>query len=418
MNTRMQLFGFSFFFLCLLFLYALRAPAASDGPSRCYRITLPDSAATEVSPETRQEVWCYQKVTNPPEATYIYNADEGEVRPELSLIVENDGMLVHGSLAGGEITVHRVSSKAFNPFNIPLAEPSDAEALPENYAARLADSARANLTFLLSQPSSLTENFILEEGTVTVEATYQPWRGYWWPYKGLPMTTPLSKYDRFVTARTGSNPGSRSYEASRHTYKGIWWEGHCNGWAASAILRAEPKSAKTDSRTGITFTVSDIKGLLAERDYCAKAAFFGKRNRGGGPLNDIVPALFHKTITYYIGTLGKPVAVDYRNDSVVDNHIISGYTMNMERTGTNLYRVTVTARFHKYDGLRSNQPGTAPVYTRTYKYTLRTDASGAPIGGSWISTNPDFIWVPLSSGSSCKHNPRVQSNWVDEIRNL
>src|SRR5262249_43999970 len=151
---------------------------------------------------------------------------------------------------------------------------------------------------------------------------YFPWRGYWWPFKGQSLAGPLSRYDQFVAARTGSNPGSRAWEASHHYSTGIWWQGHCNGWAASALLRAHPSTAKRDRVSGVVFSVSDQKGILAEKDFCAAVAFFGHRENGlptDDPY-DIHPALFHQTLTYYIGQLHKPVAMDYHADPVIDNH--------------------------------------------------------------------------------------------------
>src|SRR5690606_15105934 len=246
-------------------------------------------------------------------------------------------------------------------------------------------------------------------------------RGYWWPYKGAPLygsaNSPLSKYDRYVQAHTGSNPNSVSWERTNHRYKGVSWEGHCNGWAASAVLRAEPRVSRRDPVSGITFSVGDQKGLLAETDYCAKVAFFGTRYPKGSR-QDIFPDRFHKTLGYYISNLGKPVNLDYNSAGPVDNHVITGYSMNIQSTGTNVYTVTAKLTVHKYDSSSSAAPGMAPTYIRNYKYQLHTDSAGNILRGTWLTNNPDFLWVPLSPTECSSNNPRINSQMVLNILNL
>jgi hypothetical protein len=199
-------------------------------------------------------------------------------------------------------------------------------------------------------------------------------------------------------------------------YKGVWWEGHCNGWAASSILRNQPTISRTDSSTGLVFSVSDQKGILAEHDYCAKATMYGKRYRGGGDnIWDMDPAVFHNAILYYIGRLGKPIAMDYRRDGAVDNHVVSGYGMQIVRSSPTLLNVITTLRVHKYDGKKTDVPGIAPAYSRVYKYELRQDGSGRTIGGRWLSNNPDFLWAPLGP-TNCKRNgAELKEDYVQAI---
>lgn len=338
MNSRSLLFS------TLAAIVGFSFPARADEKPNCYQFKMTESAESSVVVETKSELWCYQRLTHPVGAVYIYNADDERVRPELAMVVEADGLLTHGSLLGGKTTVHRMKASQYNPFPVPLREPTDVPTAIEP-TRDLSDSAQEVLKYLLSEPAQF-EDLTLREGVVTGQAvaSFKPWRGYWWPYKGRPLagssTSPLVKYDRFVRAREGASPGSQSYENAHHSYHGVWWEGHCNGWAASTVLRSEPKTSKLDSRTGIRFSVSDQKGLLAEADYCANASFFGRRNNGSGDPRDIYPALFHQTLTYYIGRLGKPIVCDYRSDSPVDNHVISGYTMSIVKTGPNTSTVT------------------------------------------------------------------------------
>jgi hypothetical protein len=423
--------GKSFFlpglFTCAILQCALTARAgAADNRIHCYRIPGWDRSSPA-------EVWCYQRLTNQagpvsPSGrsgrTFIFNADGGEVRPETSLILENDGTLVHGSLLNGRISVQRVQSRQFNPYSVPLEEPRDGAALraPLPEGPGLRRSAKGVLD-LLSAPmvAAKAKSFPFQAGMFTARAAAKtlPWRGFSWPNLGLPLAatwwSPMAKYDKYMEGRTGRNPGSRDWEGKHHTARNLVWRGHCNGWAASAILRHEPKVPRRDPRTGTVFSVSDQKGLMAETDYCAKAAFFGRRyNHPGDDLHDIDPATFHKALIYYIGTLGKPLAVDYYPNEIVDTHVISGYSITIDGRGA----VTADLVMHAYDEEITDQPGPAPSYAKTYSYTLTKDAAGNISGGTWQTENPDFLWAPLGFGICRSNNPNVTLEGVESILQL
>ena len=408
--------------ICTAFLFSLSTSAlAAD--TQCFKFDIVDSPEMAVSlTGSHVERWCYQSLPNPIGAYFVFNADEPTVRPELSFVIETDGRMTHGSMLAGQLTVHQLDARSFNPFSVPLKPPHAVTALGNIMDSGLSESATEVLR-QLNDEAQPTSSLALEEGefTVSVPASVLPWRGYWWPYNNAPLygssSSPLAKFDRFVKARTGTNPGAQAWERSRHRFKGIFWEGHCNGWAASAILRAQPMTSKYDATSNTTFSVPDQKGILAEKDYCANVAFFGRRYRGnsGDDKRDIYPHVFHRAITYYLGQLGKPVAMDYHRDISVDNHIASGYKMTIKKTGEGVYDVKTVLAMHKYDGSRHTKPGVAPRYTRTYRYKLLTDASGNITGGSWSSGNPDFLWVPLSPTSCSTNNPRVTESSVLSI---
>jgi hypothetical protein len=337
------------------------------------------------------------------------------------MILHPDGILKHGSLQAGERTIHQVQSRNFNPFDLPLAEPAGEPSAPVYHTQSFDESRQKTLNLLLTQPAEEEGHEIELNQAGAARAAYVPWRGYWWPYEGRPLSkgrnSPLGKFDRFMQGRTGENPGAMIWENRHHRYRGIWWEGHCNGWAAASILRAEPRLVRIDSDSGTAFSISDQKGLLSELDYCAKATMFGKRYNGrGDPLWDIAPDLFHKTLTYYIGTLHKPVITDYDRRSAVNNHIISAYQMEMEDRGPYHMTIKTTLTMHGYDTKIVDAPGAAPSYKKVYRYTLGLDRNGNLSGGRWLSENPDFLWVPLSLGSNCsQNNPNMKSAWVNAL---
>src|SRR5262249_4058512 len=74
----------------------------------------------------------------------------------------------------------------------------------------------------------------------------QPWSGWWWPASDgagptlFAPNSPLDKYDRYVAAVTGSSPGTLTWERSQVYFPDNPWAGHCNGFAAAALLEPEP----------------------------------------------------------------------------------------------------------------------------------------------------------------------------------
>lgn len=409
----------SFLFMTLVWL----EPAISA--TNCYRLSLPERPEPASSIEIPSEIWCYERLAYPVGSVYIYNADGNEVRPELAMVVDADGLLTHGSLAAGEVTIHSIHSSVLNPFSIPVDEPMHSESV-QIETALFEESANSVLKALLQQRSA-PEGMLLEPGTfsASVPSNRLPWRGFWWPWKKQTISngpdSPLGKYDQFVQSRTGQNPNSVAWENDIHKGDEHWWKGHCNGWAASAILREQPRKTKKDPQTGMKFTVSDQKGLLAETDYCAKISYYGKRYRGnpGDDIKDVYPDVFHKTLTYYVGELKKPFPFDYYPDKTVDNHVVSGYTLRVQKISPNTYRVNARLKMHKYDSRRINNPGTAPSYYRSYSYTLKVDSAGQIIGGEWISSkNPDYMWVPLAVADCSLNNPRMTHQWVATILDL
>lgn len=406
------------FFTALFILATITSiKSYGDAPPTCYRLQIKNSPEREVEFDTHSEVWCYQNILTPQRKLFIYNADQPQIKPELSLILDEAGVITHGSLVAGKLSVHQVQSKVFNPFSVPLVQPKNQKPI-KNLTTNQINLLQTSQAFkyLISAAKSPVANFSLNisEPKLQSVSTVLPWRGYWWPRQNGSILRPLAKYDRFVESQTGVNPGTVVVENTRHPRSNVTWSGHCNGWAASSILRAEPSQPRTDLTSGITFSVSDQKGILAEADYCVPTAFFGNRNRGGGNKGDIRPELFHKTLLYYVGELQKPLALDVHSSPAVDNHIISAYDMEIAPMSAHTFLVTATVTIHGYDHTIIEIPGVAPTYTKIYKYNLTTDESGQPIGGTWISENPDFMWVPLSPG----HCQKIEEQWLNTLLSM
>ncbi len=397
----------------LVFIFSLLVGLV-HADTRCYPLT-------RAEPEgERVESWCYERL--PDGGLRIYNAD-AEVRPELAISIDPHGTITHGSLLAGEITYHRVHRDEFNPFAIPLSEPVMLEPSSTPGAAVLNE---ARLVFeRMEQASALTVRPLslrAEDGTLRARADWKPWRGSSWSFKSKQLyegwDSPLAKFDRFIASREGANPGAQAWESEHHA-AGYWWGGHCNGWAVSAILRKEPKVARWDPASGISFKISAQKGLLAAKDFCAKIAMFGKRNNGKEPpKTDIEPHVFHKTLLYYVGELRKPLAVDYRPDDVVDTHVITGYTIRIFAVDSGIWRVATRVNIHRYEQRPSERTGEASEYHRDYHYDLHVDGDQKITGGAWISDNPDFVYSPLSSAYCPERHPAITEQRLEKVFSL
>lgn len=409
-----------FYFLII----AASSQARTFPEPRCYEIPMAQPQLAEAesghsesthNEDAYTETWCYQDIDAPRTGLFIYNIDHEKIRPELSMIRDENGELTHGSLTQGKITYHKVNSNEYNPFSIPLNEPTSLSVLFISPSAQaLRESQRILSNLLRVHDAQTPADLTLIAGHIQASTDYKPWRGYWWPQRGQSLAPTLRKYDN-VLRLNGQESAAVSWEASKHAWGGASWEGHCNGWAAASIMRAEPRTTRFHS--GEEFSVGNQKGLLAEKDYCAKAAFFGGRTAVNGEVHAqfISAKQFHTTLQYYIGNLRKPIAMDYRATSAVDNHVVSGYNMNIEDLGNGRLRVTNVLTMHKYDGKNTDAVGIAPDYLRTYKYILVTDANKTIVSGEWISGNPDFIWVPLSTSTCPKGNSYVTEDWVQAI---
>ena len=103
---------------------------------------------------------------------------------------------------------------------------------------------------------------------------------------------------------------------------GSWW-GHCNGWAAAAILTDEPRESKTVDIMGqqVAFTTADQKGLLTEAHYSQYSRFYGARYNGEeDDISDLHPPAFHQIISFYLKEQGVPFVFDTTAGDAVWNY--------------------------------------------------------------------------------------------------
>lgn len=113
-----------------------------------------------------------------------------------------------------------------------------------------------------------------------------------------------------------------------------WW-GHCNGWAAAAILTNEPRESVTFDADGheVTFTTADQKGLLTESHYSTYSHFYGQRYNGDDDdITDITPAAFQNIVSFYIKDQGVPLVFDTTASEAVWNFPAYAVDLDMEET--------------------------------------------------------------------------------------
>ncbi|MFH1810317.1 MAG: MopE-related protein [Pseudomonadota bacterium] len=229
-----------------------------------------------------------------------------------------------------------------------------------------------------------------------------------------------------------------------------WW-GHCNGWAAAAIMVNEPLHPVVDR--GVRFEISDIKALLTDQWYSTPSGFLAtrcnRRPQDSDPAHaddssyywstdengrvvesecrDTNAASLYLVATNLIGRHGRAFVIDSNFDWQVWNWPVYSYRIQQQRrvdkaeairllgeSGDD-YKYNADAVAFAYvdmsiqyvsDGINPHkQPVGHKVerYSHTDRYTmvLELDASDRIIGGEWAgdskTNHPDFIWVPSAS---------------------
>lgn len=237
----------------------------------------------------------------------------------------------------------------------------------------------------------------------TAETEMPAWSGWWWPASPslapnlFGVNSPLDKYDRYVQAVTGENPGTRDWERNELYYPGSLWAGHCNGFAAAALL--EPEPTEPVEVLGITFTVADLKGLLVDYHFGDAAAWsFGEDE-------NVSPADFHRMLLDWIQLTGKGFVLTFdMGGGEVWSYPVYRFESewSLDANEPDLYRVKTTVWMADMDvpptfiGIRPF-PGPAG---KTFEYTLRGDPRD-PSVGEWAGASqrgrfahPGRIWYP------------------------
>ena len=236
------------------------------------------------------------------------------------------------------------------------------------------------------------------------EAARQPWSGWWWPANDIvggprlfDRDGPLARFDRYVESLGLPNPGTVEWERQEIRFAGFQWAGHCNGWAAAALLEPEP----TEDRivNGVTFTVADQKGLLTSYHF-ADAVLWSV----GSDEQDTTASEFHRALLSWIGTEHRGMIFTFRpaGEEVWSYPAYSFDTeMGPDPLEADVWHVKTVVWLADNDvpaGSIGSRPWPGPN-GKTFEYTIRGDPYD-PSSGDWAASaagrfgHPYMVWYP------------------------
>jgi hypothetical protein len=278
-----------------------------------------------------------------------------------------------------------------------------------------------------------SDDLLLYEG----KSEIIPWSGWWWPfYEKMPPNLynskgPIDKYDQVSLNRGSSLPPALPWEKEHHytNRKVQSWFGHCNGWAAAAVLEPEPQSPREVA--GIYFEVNDIMGLLSEWHWFDSAvAFYGTRyDDKNDTIDDIFPHEFHTLLINYIGKQGLPIILDIsggtseRLNPMISNFPAFQYKFSYRPDKRNGKKTHVHCRLWFTNFTRPSNLG-LKTFVEDYYYWIEGD-KGNPTSGAWETAreggwnshgdsrkkHPDFMWYPAVA----KNHPILNHSQYLEI---
>jgi len=281
-----------------------------------------------------------------------------------------------------------------------------------------------------------------------------PWPGDYWALVYCRLSfgqysqglAPFEKYDNYVLATRGSIPGAAIREAdpaNGHNGNLPSWTGHCNGWAAAALLEPEPPSsllvkldrptelrrlrypdqlqvpsgasrdvagayvsASASPATSIDLCSTDMKGMLTEIYCSVRSDFWGTRYNGPTPADpndlayqDIKPHMLHELLIKHLKEKGEGLVFDADSGSSVWNQPVFAFKSSWVQKDKELaVTTTVTWALETYNG--DNRVGLVNQVHHTYTYTMARDDSGVIVDSSWtgesVKDHPDFVWLPYA----------------------
>jgi len=247
-----------------------------------------------------------------------------------------------------------------------------------------------------------------EPGRIALgSAERTPWSGWWWPsltsQDGPHLYDPggpLAKYDAYVQSLGQPNPGTRQWELDHFVFSDpkLDWAGKCNGWAVASLVEPEPAQPRTVN--GMTFSVADQKGLLADYYFADPAAWLLGSKDGG-----LKPSEFHAKVLYWIGTQRKGAILNAFNGSGQVTSL-AAYRFQavympdpIDPNKTHVKMTLWAADYHvapDFVGLKVWPDEKA----KTYSYFIYGDRNN-PSGGDWEGdsvagtyAHPENLWYP------------------------
>ncbi len=234
-----------------------------------------------------------------------------------------------------------------------------------------------------------------------VEEWRVPYSGHIYPDTSGGTQSALRKYDRAYNGGRMLATGHEQYDTSAFKERGQGlfgrlsrprtpdWHGHCNGWTSAAIRHAEP--VKSVTRNGVTFSPSDIKGLLAEIYIYNHHEVLGGENQR--PIN---AGLFHAVMTNWVGRGEHPLGMEADPSEEKWNYPVYAYATSSAKKNDRQVEVKMNIAYAKdSNGEWDESPRIKRV--KYFHYILDLDTRGRIVGGYFLrdSNMIDMLWVPL-----------------------
>ena len=262
----------------------------------------------------------------------------------------------------------------------------------------------------LAKEAGLLDKTAVVSSSPAVEgrAEKMPWSGWWWPadegVKGphlFDADGPLARFDPLARKRGLADTATREWELKNiRLFGGRYeWAGHCNGWAAAAILEPEPTKPKTID--GVTFSVADQKGLLAKWHFADSAEWIH-----GDPEKGVEPADFHRALVQWMGAGKRAFVVDVSNggDQILNLPVYRFrlfYTADPADKAKTHVRATLWFLDYRVPPDFVGSKNWPDDGGKTYEYVLVGDRNN-PTSGAWqgasatkeLFARPQHIWYP------------------------
>lgn len=151
---------------------------------------------------------------------------------------------------------------------------------------------------------------------------------------------------------------------------GGWW-GHCNAWAAAALMEEEPVHRTTVEHDGrsVEFTPGEVKALLTEGWMEHHSSFYGSRHddsqNEGETYADLTPAAFHIYFGTQLGLRQKGFVIDRYTGDQVWNQPVRSYVWSAEKLYDDgpVEKEVVQTEYDRWTGkARKRSLGTRAVY--------------------------------------------------------
>jgi len=204
---------------------------------------------------------------------------------------------------------------------------------------------------------------------------------------------------------------------------GSWW-GHCNAWAAAAIMEDEPRYDAIVK--GIPFAPGDVKALITEAWMECNSSFYGSRNdyhedeqsRAKVDYADVTPAAFHIFFADQLGNKDKSFVIDRYTGDQVWNQPVAAYRSWMEPMYVNNEAEEPVAfpteiRLTKYNNKgvgKIQELGTKDVYPVKVKTTMWWVTDGVPHNELTVTNIDDSL-----SDDDFSNSFKVKQNYDDQI---